>query len=62
MSRETLLIFLALLVGVSPFSGLPIQWLTWVLPFIAAVILIIGISLRRERGDRERARAATVIE
>lgn len=52
MSRESILIVIAILVGVSPFAGLPLSWLSWILPLLALFILIIGVSLRRDRKSR----------
>ena len=49
MSRESMLILLGILVVLSPFLGLPLSMLAWLLPFLGLVILGIGISLRAER-------------
>jgi hypothetical protein len=53
MSRESFLIVLAVLVMISPFLGLPGSWLFWLLPVLGLFVLIIGISLRRDRHFRE---------
>ncbi len=49
MSRESMLILLGILVMLSPFLGLPLSLLAWLLPFLGLVTLGIGISLRTER-------------
>ena len=49
MSRESMLILLGILVMLSPFLGLPLSLLAWLLPFLGFVTLGIGISLRTER-------------
>jgi len=53
MSRESVLILLAALVVVAPFSGLPVSWLEIILPVIGALVLLIGISLRRSRQNSD---------
>jgi hypothetical protein len=47
MSRESVLILLAVLVIVAPFAGLPLLWLQILYPILGALILIIAVSLRR---------------
>ena len=46
MSLETSLIFLGILVFLSPFSGLPLSLLSWILPLLGVVIVSIAVSLR----------------
>jgi hypothetical protein len=43
-----MLIIIGSLVLLSPFSGLPMSILTWILPALGAVALAIGISYKRE--------------
>ncbi len=52
MSRESILIVLAILIIVSPYCGLPFSWLAWILPLLGFFVLIIGVSLRRDRKAR----------
>lgn len=49
MSRESLLILLGVLVALSPFLGIPLSLLAWILPVLGLVTLGIGVSLRAER-------------
>ena len=49
MSRETTLIFLALLATLSPFVGLPYSWLMVIVPVLGLFILSIAIVLRIHR-------------
>lgn len=49
MTRNLMLIVLGALVTLSPFSGLPMTILTWILPVLGLVTVAIGISYRRER-------------
>ncbi len=49
MSRSTMLIVLGALVMVSPFSGLPLRILTWILPILGLIALGIGVSFHLER-------------
>ncbi|MDB5237327.1 MAG: hypothetical protein JWL88_429 [Parcubacteria group bacterium] len=44
MSRDRLLILIGTLVLVSPFVGLPLSILTWILPVLGGLVLGIGIS------------------
>ncbi|MDR3548052.1 MAG: hypothetical protein P4M11_07280 [Candidatus Pacebacteria bacterium] len=53
MSRENFLILLGILVVLSPFAGLPLAWLMWLLPILGALIVIIGIMIRRSRRTQE---------
>jgi TRAP-type C4-dicarboxylate transport system permease small subunit len=46
MSRESTVILLGVLVAVSPFTGLPLSLLSWVLPILGALLVLIGITLR----------------
>ncbi len=48
MSRSLMLIVLAVLIILAPFSGLPMSILTWILPVLGFVLLAIGISYKRE--------------
>lgn len=49
MSRESVLILFGLLVAFSPFSGLPISWLAWILPILGATVLVIGVSFKAQK-------------
>jgi uncharacterized membrane protein len=53
MSRENFLILLGVLVLLSPFAGLPMTWLAWILPILGIFILIVGFTLRRSRKQPE---------
>ena len=56
MSRERLLMLLGTLVLVSPFIGLPLSVLTWVLPVLGGLVLGIGASYAmRKRASQLRA-------
>ncbi len=46
MTRSNALLLLGALVILSPFSGLPLSWLEWLLPVLGAVIAGIGYTLR----------------
>jgi TRAP-type C4-dicarboxylate transport system permease small subunit len=59
MSRDTILLVLAVVIAVSPFAGLPIAWLSYILPVVGLIILIIGISQRRDRRARIQEPQAT---
>lgn len=52
-----MLIIVGGLVVLSPFSGVPLSWLTWFFLFAGALVVGIGVSLRYER--LRRARKAT---
>lgn len=53
MKREKVLIVLGVLVLLSPWSGLPLTWLTWILLIIGAAVSAIGYSLwRKNRTER----------
>ncbi|MEK7201650.1 MAG: hypothetical protein AAB737_03385 [Patescibacteria group bacterium] len=49
MSREPILIYLGVLVAVTPFIGLPLSWLSFLLPICGALIAFIGITLTRRK-------------
>ncbi|MDB5264447.1 MAG: hypothetical protein JWN64_18 [Parcubacteria group bacterium] len=46
MSRGSTLIFIGALVILSPFSGLPMSILSWVLPILGGLVAIVGASFR----------------
>lgn len=59
MSHVTTLILLGVLVGIAPFAGLPISWLSWILPILGLCVIASGLSLRQSRVRAEmRASAA----
>jgi hypothetical protein len=47
MSREKILVILGVLVLISPWSGLPLSWLLWVLSAIGLAVIAIGVTLRK---------------
>jgi hypothetical protein len=47
MSRETVLIALGVLVVISPYLGVPLSILDFVLPLLGLLIIVIGIMYRR---------------
>jgi len=49
MSRVTTLIFLGILIALSPFAGLPLYVLAWILPVLGIMVILTGISLRARR-------------
>lgn len=49
MTRENVLILLGALVILAPFSGLPVSWLSFILPVLGAGIVGIGILMRSAR-------------
>ena len=49
MSRESVLLVLAVLVILSPFLGVPYSWLMVLLPILGVLILGIAITLRARR-------------
>lgn len=57
MSREGIIMVLAVVVMISPFVGLPYSWLAWVLPIIGLALFALALSLRVRR---QRARAVVV--
>ena len=48
MSRSLMLIILGALVALSPFSGLPMRILVFILPVLGIIAVAIGISYRRQ--------------
>jgi cytochrome c-type biogenesis protein CcmH/NrfF len=53
MSRENLLILIGVLVTLSPFAGLPLTWLAWILPILGILVVIIGVTFYRSRRESE---------
>lgn len=51
MSRSLMLMILGGVVLLSPFSGLPLSILTWILPVLGLGVLAIGFSYR-ERAEK----------
>lgn len=47
MSRSLMLIVLGALIAVSPFSGLPMRILAFILPVLGLIAVAIGVSYRR---------------
>jgi hypothetical protein len=47
MTREQVLIVLGIIVLISPWSGLPLAWLTWILLGIGLVVIGIAFTLIR---------------
>jgi hypothetical protein len=58
MSRERLLMLLGILVVVSPFVGLPLAILTWVLPVLGALVFAIGTSFAMRKRSMQIAQQA----
>ncbi len=56
MSRALMLIILGALVMTSPFAGLPMSILSWILPVLGLIALLIGVSYKREKLLGERTR------
>lgn len=48
MSRESVLIVVGILVAISPFSGLPVSWLVWILPIMGAIVAVIGMTYKAQ--------------
>jgi hypothetical protein len=46
MRRENVLLFIGLFIFISPFIGLPMSVLSWLLPLSAVGVLGIGYTLR----------------
>lgn len=46
MSRETILMVIGALVVLAPWSGLPLAWLTWILPALGLAVIGIGFTFR----------------
>lgn len=55
MSRAGTLILLGILIALTPFIGLPLSILAWVLPILGLMVLLTGVSLRRRMQAEERA-------
>ncbi len=53
MSKENFLILLGVLVLLSPFAGLPMAILVWVLPILGVLIVIVGIMEHRSKKEPE---------
>lgn len=51
MSRSLMLIILGALIVLSPFSGLPLSILTWILPVLGLIAVAIGVSYRTKRSS-----------
>jgi len=51
MTRESLLIVIGALLALSPFLGLPYSWLMVLVPALSAVVIVIGVTLRKKRFD-----------
>jgi uncharacterized membrane protein len=61
MSRESILILLGVLFILSPFVGLPLYVLAWVLPALGLAVAGIGVSLRSRRRHREQGESIAII-
>jgi TRAP-type C4-dicarboxylate transport system permease small subunit len=48
MKRESFLVVLGVVIAISPFVGLPLSWLMYILPILGLLIVVIGISLRHD--------------
>lgn len=62
MSRERLLMLLGILILVSPYVGLPLSILAWVLPLLGGIVLGIGASYamrKRNQQPRQNAQIAS---
>ncbi len=62
MSRERLLMLLGILVVLSPFVGLPLAILTWILPVLGASVLAIGASFAMRKRSMLMAQQTNVPE
>jgi len=49
MARETMVIILGALVALSPWSGLPLSWLSYGLVVMGLLLILIGSTLRARR-------------
>lgn len=49
MSRRLILIILGILVAISPFVGLPLSILSWVLPILGALIVLTTLALKKRK-------------
>ncbi|KND50581.1 MAG: hypothetical protein AB202_03810 [Parcubacteria bacterium C7867-007] len=56
MSRERLLILTGVLVVFSPFIGLPLAVLIWVLPILGGTVTLIGISYMLRKRNQQAVR------
>jgi len=61
MSRTTTLVILGILIFLTPFSGLPLSWLSWILPILGLAVVVSGLSLRQSR-VRAEMRAGIQVE
>ncbi len=59
MSRESVLSILGVLVLFSPFLGVPLSLLAWILPVLGALVFGIALSLRRDRIRKEQRHTDT---
>ncbi|KND49415.1 MAG: hypothetical protein AB203_04445 [Parcubacteria bacterium C7867-008] len=59
MSRERLLIIVGLLVVFSPFIGLPLAILVWVLPILGGIVTLIGISYVVRKRNQQAVRVVS---
>ncbi|MBU2103647.1 hypothetical protein KKD95_01405, partial [Patescibacteria group bacterium] len=50
---ESVLSILGVLIFLSPFLGVPLVFLSWVLPVLGVLVLGIALSLRRDRVRKE---------
>jgi hypothetical protein len=53
MTRETVLMILGALVFLSPWVGIPMMWLQWILLVLGLAIIAIGVTLRRRMHQDE---------
>ncbi|MES2668703.1 MAG: hypothetical protein V4644_03385 [Patescibacteria group bacterium] len=58
MSRSLMLIIAGSLILLSPFAGLPLAILTWILPVLGLIILAIGVSYKRRGTSAARTESA----
>ena len=49
MNRESVLIILGILIAFSPYSGLPLSILAFVLPVLGLLVAAIGMTMRIRR-------------
>lgn len=49
MSRPTVLIILGILIALTPYSGLPLSILSFVLPLLGLAVIGVGLVERAER-------------
>lgn len=62
MSRESVLVLLGLLIVLSPFVGLPLEILAWILPVLGFAVAGIGVALRSRRRKEQRIRLSVPVE